>query len=155
MKSIRQMLETKGTRVFSITSDSNVYDALLVMAEMGVGALLVIDNDKLVGIFSERDYARRMVLKGKTSKNTPVKDIMTTSVITVSIDNTAQDCMNLMTDKHVRHLPVMEKDKVVGLLSIGDLVKETIAQQEFLINQLTRYIRGDEFSHTDSVPPKR
>jgi len=148
------MLEIKGTRVFSITSDSSVYDALLVMAEMGVGALLVIDNDKLVGIFSERDYARKMILKGKTSKNTPVKDIMTSDVITVSIDHTAQDCMNLMTDKRVRHLPIMEKDKVVGLLSIGDMVKETIAQQEFLINQLTRYIRGDEFSPTDSAPPK-
>ena len=154
MKSIRQMLETKGTQVFSITSDSSVYDALQVMAKKGVGALLVIDNNKLLGIFSERDYARKMVLKGKTSKDTPVRDIMTTNVITLSIDNTAQDCMSLMTDKRVRHLPIMEKGKVVGVLSIGDLVKETIAQQEFLINQLIRYIKGEEFNHSDSAPPK-
>jgi len=154
MNSVRDILQSKGNEVWSIDPDSLIFDALNLMAAKNVGALVAIEKGKVVGIFSERDYARKMILKGKTSKNTPVKDIMTSDVITVSIDHTAQDCMNLMTDKRVRHLPIMEKDKVVGLLSIGDMVKETIAQQEFLINQLTRYIRGDEFSPTDSAPPK-
>ena len=142
MKTVRQLLEAKGNRVFSIAPASPVYDALLIMAENRIGALVVLEGEHLVGIFSERDYAREVVLKGKTSRTTPVSDIMSTSVITVSPDHMVDDCMNLMSGKRIRHLPVLENDKVVGVLSIGDLVKETIAYQQYLIKQLESYIQS-------------
>lgn len=142
MKTVRQLLDSKGRNILSITSGATVYDALVVMADHHIGALVVIDNDKLVGIFSERDYARNIVLKGKDSKSTKVREIMSTQITTVTPLNDVEDCMTLMSDKRIRHLPVMDGDKVVGVLSIGDLVKETIAYQQFLISQLENYIRN-------------
>ncbi|GBG13911.1 histidine kinase [Novimethylophilus kurashikiensis] len=142
MKTVRQLLEIKGNRVLSTTPDASVYDALLIMAEMEVGALVIMDGDQVAGIFSERDYARNVVLKGKTSRETPVRDIMTSKVISVAPENTVEDCMNLMSDKRIRHLPVLDHGKIVGMLSIGDLVKETIAHQQFLISQLENYIKS-------------
>jgi CBS domain-containing protein len=142
MKTVRQLLATKGSGILSIAPQQQVYDALVVMAEHKVGALVVLDGDKLAGIFSERDYARGVALKGKTSKNTLVSEIMSSTVITVSPDQTVDECMSLMSGKRIRHLPVVENGKVVGVLSIGDLVKETIEYQAFLIKQLESYIQG-------------
>jgi CBS domain-containing protein len=143
MKTVKQILETKGNQIWSITSDKTVYDALEIMAEKETGALLVIDNGKLVGILSERDYARKVILKGVSSLKTPVKDIMTTKVAYVTPENTLEECMALMTDKRCRHLPVMKKNQLIGVLSIGDLIKASISEKEFLINQLEKYISGD------------
>lgn len=144
MKTVRQVIDSRTGPVLFIASTATVYDALVIMAEKHVGALLVIDDDKLTGIFSERDYARNVVLKGKTSKDTPISEIMTTQeyLITVTPKNTVEECLNLVHAKRIRHLPVMEGDKVVGIVSIGDLVKETIEYQQFLINQLESYIQG-------------
>lgn len=142
MKTVRQLLEIKGHQVLSTTPDTSVYDALLIMAEMEIGALLVLDGERLAGIFSERDYARNVVLKGKTSKETPIKEIMTSNVISVTPEQTVEECMNLVTNKRIRHLPVLENDKIIGMLSIGDLVKETITHQQFLISQLENYIKS-------------
>lgn len=142
MKTVRQLLEAKGRQVYSVSPDTIIYDALKLMAENRIGALLVLEGQHLAGVFSERDYAREVVLKGKTSRTTPVKDVMSTTVITVTPDHTVEDCMNLMSGKRIRHLPVMEDNRVIGVLSIGDLVKETIAYQEFLIRQLESYIQS-------------
>jgi len=142
MKTAKQLLDMKGSSVFSVTSESLVYDALVMMAEHKIGALLVLDGDKLAGIFSERDYAREVVLRGKTSKTTAISEVMTDKLITVSPDTTVDECMNLMSGKRIRHLPVLENGKLLGVLSIGDLVKETIAYQQFLIKQLESYIQG-------------
>jgi len=142
MKTAKQLLDLKGGSIFSVTSDSLVYDALVIMAEHKIGALLVVDGDKLAGIFSERDYAREVVLKGKTSKTTAISEVMTDKLITVSPDTLVDECMNLMSGKRIRHLPVMDNGKLLGVLSIGDLVKETIAYQEFLIKQMESYIQG-------------
>lgn len=140
MKTVRQLLDAKGSKIYSTTPAATVFEALQIMAEAGVGALVVLDGEQLVGIFSERDYARNVILKGKSSKSTPVADIMTSRLITVTPGHTVEDCMNLMTDKRVRHLPVVENGRLIGLLSIGDVVKETIEYQQFLIQQLERYI---------------
>ena len=142
MKTVRQLLEAKGRQVYSVSPDTIIYDALKLMAENRIGALLVLEDQHLAGVFSERDYAREVALKGKTSRTTPVKDVMSTTVITVTPDHTVEDCMNLMSGKRIRHLPVMEDNRVIGVLSIGDLVKETIAYQEFLIRQLESYIQS-------------
>jgi len=144
MKTVRQLLDAKGGPTLSISSDATVYEALVIMAEKHIGALLVMDDDRLVGIFSERDYARNVVLKGKSSKDTPIKEIMTpgTLLITVNPGQTVEECLNLVTDKRIRHLPVLEEGKVVGVLSIGDLVKATIEYQQFLIKQLESYIHS-------------
>lgn len=144
MKTVRQLLESKGKTVFSVPPSAPVYEALVVMADQEVGALLVMEDEKLVGIFSERDYARGVALKGKTSRDTPVSDVMTpqSRLITVAPSDTVDSCMNLMSDKRIRHLPVLDAERVVGVLSIGDLVKETIAHQGFLIDQLERYIKS-------------
>jgi CBS domain-containing protein len=144
MKTVRKLLESKGKDILSIRSDATVFEALVIMAEKHVGALLVIDDGKLAGIFSERDYARGIALKGKNSKDTPVSDIMTPGdcLVTVTPDDTVDACLNLISDKRIRHLPVLEKDTVVGVLSIGDLVKETIEHQRFLIQQLESYIKS-------------
>jgi CBS domain-containing protein len=140
MKTVHQLLKEKGSRVLTTTPDSTIYDALQIMAEMEVGALVVVDGDKLTGIFSERDYARNVVLKGRTSRVTPVREVMISQVITIAPTDTVEDCMNLMTNKRIRHLPVVNDGKLVGLLSIGDIVKETIAYQQFLIGELEKYI---------------
>jgi CBS domain-containing protein len=142
MKTVRQLLETKGNRIFAVTPDCLIYDALSLMAEHRIGAVLVMDGDHLAGIFSERDYAREVVLKGRTSKTSSVSEVMSTKLITVTCDHTVEECMNLMSGKRIRHLPVLEKEKVLGILSIGDLVQETINYQRFLINQLESYIQS-------------
>jgi CBS domain-containing protein len=140
MKSIRQLLQSKSGELCTIDPDASVFDALKLMAEKNIGALLVVKNDKLVGIVSERDYARKVVLQGKSSHDTPVKEIMTERAVCVQPDKSVEECMALMTDKHIRHLPVIENEKLLGVLSIGDLVKETISEQEFMIKQLESYI---------------
>jgi CBS domain-containing protein len=144
MKTVRQLLESKGHSILSIAPTKTVYDALVVMAENHVGALMVMDGETLVGIFSERDYARNVILKGKASKDTLVSEIMTQQdcLITVTPGNTVNECLSLINNKRIRHLPVLENGKVVGILSIGDIVKETIAYQQFLINQLESYIQS-------------
>jgi len=142
MQTVIQLLNEKPARaVISVGPDSTVYQALQVMAEQDVGAVLVMEMGEVVGIFSERDYARRIVLQGRTSVTTPVRDIMTSKVVYVSPENTLDECMALMTDKHIRHLPVMQDGLVIGLLSIGDLVRATISEQRFFIEQLVHYIQ--------------
>lgn len=143
MTSVRKLLEKKGHSVWSIPPDSMVYDALRHLAERDIGALLVIKGDKLVGIVSERDYARKVILKGKASMKTPVKEIMTEKVVVVEPERTIEEAMAIMTEKRLRHLPVVEGEKVVGMVSIGDLVKEIIADREFVIEQLEKYISGE------------
>ena len=142
MKTARQLLAVKGNAILSVAPSSNVHDALISMEKHHVGALLVTDTGRLVGIFSERDYARNIALKDKHPKNTLVSEIMSPKVITVSPEQTTEDCMNLMSDKRIRHLPVIENGQVIGVLSIGDLVKETITYQQFLIQQLENYIQS-------------
>lgn len=140
METVKELLAHKESHIWSVTPDSSVYDALSLMAEKGVGAVLVIENDELCGILSERDYARKVVLADRASRSTLVNEIMTSRVVFVEPTQTVDDCMALMTDKHIRHLPVMENDKVVGVLSIGDLVRAVIAEQQFVISQLENYI---------------
>jgi len=142
MKTVRQLLKSKSGDLCTIGPDANVFDALKLMAERNVGALLVVKNDRLAGILSERDYARKVVLQGKSSHDTSVREIMTERAVCVRPDNTVEECMALMTDKHVRHLPVIEDEKLIGVLSIGDLVKETISEQQFVIQQLESYIHS-------------
>ena len=140
MKTLKQLLQTKPHGILSTAPDARVFDALKLMAENNVGALLVMDAGRLVGIVTERDYARKVILKGKSSLDTPVREIMTDNVLCVHPDQSAEECMGLMTDKRVRHLPVVEGDKLIGVVSIGDLVKETISAQEYTIQQLESYI---------------
>lgn len=143
MPTVRQLLNEKPQRaVISVSPESTVYQALQVMADMDVGAVLVMARGEVLGIFSERDYARRIVLQGRTSVTTPVRDIMTCKVVYVEPKNTLQECMALMTDRHIRHLPVLEDGLVIGMLSIGDLVRATIAEQQFFIDQLVHYIQN-------------
>jgi len=142
MKTVHQLLETKGAAIVSVSSDTKVIDALRVMAEREIGAVLVVDTGRLVGIMSERDYARKVVLKGKSSQEIFVRDIMTERVVYVRPQQTVPDCMALMTNKRIRHLPVLDEERLVGILSLGDLVKETISEQEFIIQQLEHYIHG-------------
>jgi CBS domain-containing protein len=143
MKTVKHILQDKGHNIWHITPDALVVDALKLMAEKEVGSLLVLDEGKLVGIISERDYARKVTLKGKSSLDTPVREIMTQRVISVRPENTIEECMALITDKHIRHLPVVVDEKVVGIVSIGDVVKAELAEKDFLIKQLKNYISGD------------
>jgi CBS domain-containing protein len=142
MKTVERILGGKGRNIWSVAPDSSVYDALKLMAEKGVGALLVLEGGKLAGIISERDYARKVVLKGKSSLETPVREIMTEKVFFVRPEQTIEECMALMTEKHIRHLPVLVGEAVVGVISIGDLVKAVIDEKDFLIKQLENYITG-------------
>jgi CBS domain-containing protein len=142
MKSVRQLLQAKGAVIFSIAPDASVFSALKLMAEKDVGALLVVSGGKLAGIMSERDYARKVILLGKSSHDMMVREIMTEKVVTIQPEQTVEDCMGLMTARRVRHLPVVDGDKLLGLLSIGDLVKEVIAEQEQTIRQLESYIHS-------------
>jgi len=142
MKSLKQLLSAKGNQVHFIHPDARVIDALQLMAQKDIGALLVMDGGRVVGIMSERDYARKVILHGKSSQDIAVRDIMTSGVVTVDPARTVEECMGLMTQRRIRHLPVCEGDKLVGLVSIGDLVKEVIAEQEQTIRQLESYIHS-------------
>ncbi len=142
MKSIRRLLDEKGHQVWCIGPEATVYDALALMADKGVGALLVTDATGPVGLFSERDYARNVILKGRTSRDTPVREIMTRHVLCVAPDQPVEEAMALMTEHRVRHLPVIEQGQVLGMVSIGDLIKSVIAEQKFIIEQLEHYITG-------------
>jgi CBS domain-containing protein len=142
MTTVRQLLDQKGKTVWSIGPDATVFDAVAKMAEKDVGSLLVMDGDKLVGIITERHYARKVVLKGKTSPTIPVRDIMESEVMVALPEQSVEECMAIMTDKHVRHLPVVQGDKPIGILSIGDLVKSIISDQKFVIDQLEHFIHG-------------
>jgi CBS domain-containing protein len=140
--SIETLLRRKGRDVFSVAPDCTVYDALKVLAEKDIGALLVFESEKLVGIFSERDYARKVILKGKHSRETAVREIMTEKVITVDAGEDIGNCMDLMTAKHIRHLPVLKDGVIAGVISIGDIVKTIISEQESTIKDLEKYIVG-------------
>lgn len=140
MKTVRDMLQTKEAGVISIAPNDTVFSAIKLMSEKNVGALPVMDGDKLVGILSERDYARKVILAGKSSKETLTKDIMSENVVFVRPVNTNEECMALMTEKFLRHLPVIENDRVIGIISIGDVVKAIISEQNFTINNLQNYI---------------
>jgi CBS domain-containing protein len=143
MKTLQQILkEKKHKEIISIAPSRPVFDALVILAEYKIGALAVIENEKLVGIFSERDYAREVVLQGRSSKTTQISEIMTAKVIAGKPDDLVEKTMNIMSEKHIRHLPVVDGDKVIGMLSLGDLVKETISYQQRLIKELESYIRG-------------
>lgn len=142
MKTVADLLEGKAAAVWSTAPDTSVFDALTLMAEKNVGALPVLEGDRLVGIFSERDYARKIILKGKTSRETSVREIMTANVISIRPDETIERCMAVMTEKHFRHLPVVENDRLVGMISIGDVVKSVIEAQEATISHLEGYITG-------------
>ncbi len=137
---MRDILANKGHEICSIGPDRTVFEALELMAEKEIGALLVMEGDRVKGLFSERDYARKMILHGRTSKETKVSEVMTDRVICSSLDNSAEECMAVMTEKRVRHLPIVEKDEVVGLISIGDIVKAVISEQQFTIEVLEKYI---------------
>lgn len=139
---VRQLLLEKGPTVWTVDPDASVFDALQLMADKNVGALPVVAGGDLVGIFSERDYARKVILHGHASRDTPVRSIMTSNVVTVGPDQDLSDCMRIMTDKRIRHLPVMDAGRQVGVLSIGDVMKAVLAEQEFLIGQLSDYIGG-------------
>ena len=144
MKAVTEILKAKPQHtVETVTPSTSVFDAVRRMAEKNIGALLVMEGPTIVGMVTERDYARKIVLMGRSSKETAVRDIMTSPVLYVRTDQTNEECMALMTDNRVRHLPVMDGDKLIGLVSIGDLVKDIIAEQKFTIDQLEHYIRGD------------
>ena len=140
MKTLKQLLEAKGREVYSIGPDARVFDALKLMADKSVGALIVMEGGRILGILSERDYARKVILHGKSSHDLQVREIMTSKVIAVQPGQTVEECMALMTEKRIRHLPVTEGERLIGVLSIGDLVKEVIAEQQQTIEQLESYI---------------
>lgn len=142
MITAKDILEVKGSEVWSVDPDASVLDALKVMADREVGAVLVMGGERLLGILTERDYARKVVLAGRSSKDSPVSAVMTTHVVCVPPDRSVEECMALMTDKRLRHLPVLDHKRVVGVVSIGDLVKATIDDREFTIAQLQSYIAG-------------
>ena len=142
MRTVRHLLEAKAPDIFAIGPDAPVIDAIRLMAEKRIGALLVMDGQRLSGVVSERDYARKIVLQGRSSANTPVREIMTGEVVTVGPDDTADRCMQLVTDRRIRHLPVVQGGEVIGVVSIGDLVKAVIEDQQLELDQLQRYIAG-------------
>jgi len=140
MRTVRQLLGAKAPEVFAVSPDDSVLDAIKLMAQKGIGAVLAMHNARLVGIVSERDYARKVVLQGRSSSSTPVRDIMTADVVTVRLDDSVDRCMQIVTDHRIRHLPVLENGNVVGVVSIGDLVKAVIEDQQLELDQLQRYI---------------
>jgi CBS domain-containing protein len=144
MKSVAQILKSKPNQsVYTIAETDSVYNAVKLMAEHQIGAVVVTDGDKIAGIITERDYARKIVLMDRSSKATPVREIMTQAVRFVRPENTSEECMALMTDHRMRHLPVIDQERLVGMISIGDLVKNIIAEQQFTIQQLEHYITGE------------
>ena len=140
MATVKQILQDKGHEVWSVGPELSVYDAIAMMADKEVGALVVMDADKLVGVFTERDYARKVVLQGRSSKDTRIRDIMTSRVAYARPDQSVEECMAVMTEKRIRHLPVMEGEQMLGIISIGDLVKAIIEEQQHVIEQLEQYI---------------
>ena len=142
MRRVKRILEAKGYDIWHIEPAASVYEAIHLLAEKQIGALLVMENDQLVGIFSERDYARQIILMNRSSETTKVQDIMTKEVLRVQPNDEIEDCMSLMTEKRIRHLPVVEDEKVIGMISIGDLVRAVIAEQQSTINNLEKYISG-------------
>ncbi|MDO8994947.1 CBS domain-containing protein [Daejeonella sp.] len=143
MGRVRNILQSKAGSIISVCPDSTVYEALELMLEKNVGALLVMNQNKFVGLFTERDYARKVILKGKASKETLIREIMTEHPQKVSPDNTIEDCMLLMTNKYIRHLPVLAGEELVGIISIGDVVRYIIDEQKFIIENLEHYITGE------------
>jgi CBS domain-containing protein len=144
MSTVAHILRTKPSHaVYTTAPDSTVYEAIAAMAEHGVGALLVVEGERIVGIVTERDYARKIALAGRSSKETAVADVMTTQVLVVSPQQTTEDCMALMTENRLRHLPVLDNGRLVGLVSIGDLVKDIISEQRYIIEQLEHYVSGN------------
>ena len=143
MRTLRQFIDGREKRLAFVTPDQTVLRALEIMAELDIGALLVLDGKKLIGVFSERDYARKVILQGKASRNTPVSDVMTGNVVSVTTKQPMEECMAIMTEKRVRHLPIVDEEgNVLGIISIGDVVKEIVNEQKFIINQLESYITG-------------
>jgi len=142
MRTVRHLLEAKGRDIWTISPDNSVYDALKLMADKNIGALVVMEKDRMVGIFSERDYARKVILKGKFSRDIPVREIMTADVYSVTPERTLKECMAVMTQGRFRHLPVLVDEKPVGVISIGDVVKALLSEQDFMISQLENFIGG-------------
>jgi CBS domain-containing protein len=142
MMTVRELLEEKGGVVWTIAPSASVFEVIKLVAEKSIGALVVMDGSELVGIISERDYVRKIVLEGRSSKTTSCRDIMTNEVCYVSPERTLDECMAIMTEKRIRHLPVLENQKLVGIVSIGDCVKAIVSKQKFIIEQLENYIRG-------------
>ena len=142
MATVTNILANKAKETFTISPESSVYQALEMMVEKNVSALIIMDGEQIAGIFTERDYARKVILKGKASKETPVSDIMTKDLITVTAGTSIDDCMQLMTSKYIRHLPVVEEKKLIGIISIGDVVRQIIEDQKFLIENMGNYICG-------------
>lgn len=140
MQTVKEILDSKGYAIWTIEPEATVFEALTQMGKEEVGALAVVHNQQLVGIISERDYARKVILRGRTSRDTKVREIMTAAVITTDLDATVEECMAQMTDRHIRHLPVVDDGRLIGMISIGDLVKSIIAHQQFMIEQLETYI---------------
>ncbi len=142
MSKVKEILDLKGSTVWSVAPNATVYDAMRLMADKSIGALLVLEGEKLRGIVSERDYARKVILQGRSSRTTQVSEIMTSRVAYAEPDQDIEQCMAIMTEKRVRHLPVLDNGRLIGIISIGDLVKSIIAEQKFMIEQLVRYING-------------
>ena len=142
MRTVEQLLHVKGGDIWSIAPMETAYRALQIMAEKNVGALLVMENEKVAGIFSEREYARKVILKDKSSKNTSVSELMTRAVVYIDADATLEEGMALMTAKHIRHLPVLQKNRLIGLVTLGDVVRQLISDQQFAIRELEKYITG-------------
>ncbi|MCK4413047.1 MAG: CBS domain-containing protein [Candidatus Eisenbacteria sp.] len=145
MTKVHELLDAKGRSIWTVAPETSVFDALQLMSEKQIGAVLVVESRKLVGVFSERDYARKIVLKGKSSKSATVQEMMTKRIFFVSPEETLATCMKLMTAQHVRHLPVLDGDRLVGIITIGDVVKQVISDQQFTIDELTKYITGDGY----------
>jgi len=143
MSTVKDILSKKENQVYTVSPEKTVFEALKIMSDEDIGALIVTEGDNVKGIFSERDYARKVILKGKSSKDLKVSDIMTTNVLFVTPKNTVEECMALMTEKRIRHLPVLENKKLTGLVSIGDIVKQVISDHKFTIKELEKYISGD------------
>lgn len=142
MGKVRNLLQTKGHTIYSVEPSIMVYRAIELMCEKNIGGLLIVEDGKLLGIFTERDYARKLILKGKSSKDTPIRDLMTSNLITVTSDTSVDDCMRVMTGRKIRHLPVLENNELVGLISIGDVVRFVIEEQKSIIEHLEHYITG-------------
>jgi len=142
MAKVRNLLQTKGNAIYSVEPSTMVYRAVELMCEKNIGGLLICENGKLLGIFTERDYARKLILKGKSSKDTPIQELMTSNLITVTPETSVDDCMRVMTGRKIRHLPVLDNDELVGLVSIGDVVRFVIEEQKSIIEHLEHYITG-------------